>query len=59
MKQKSTTPSLFGSKSKVKAIKGGTLNAVKSATVLGKCSAISDSDRPVFLKINSNKKLAY
>jgi hypothetical protein len=48
MKQKSTTSSLFGSKSKVKAIKGGRLKAVKSVTVLGKCSAISDGDRPVF-----------
>ncbi len=49
MKQKSTTSSLFGSKSKVKAIKGGRLKAgVKSMTEQGKCSAISDGDRPVF-----------
>jgi hypothetical protein len=48
MKQKSTTSSLFGSKSNVKAIKGGRLKAVKSVTVPGKCSAISDGDRPVF-----------
>ena len=40
--------SLFGSKSKVKAKGGGSLQAVKSVTVLGKCSAISGSDRPVF-----------
>ena len=44
MKQKSTTSSLFGSKSKVKAIKGGRLKAVKSETVPEKCSAISDGD---------------
>jgi hypothetical protein len=48
MKQKSTTFSLFGSKSKVKATKGGRLQAVKSVIVPGKCSAKSDSDRPVF-----------
>jgi hypothetical protein len=40
--------SLFGSKSKVKAKGGGRLQAVKSVTVPGKCSAISDGDRPVF-----------
>jgi hypothetical protein len=51
MKQKSMTLSLFGSKSKVKAIKGGRLKAVKSVTVPGKCSAISDGDRPVFPSI--------
>ncbi len=48
MKQKRKTLSLHGSKSKVKAIKGGRLKAVKSVTVPGKCSAISDGDRPVF-----------
>ncbi len=41
--------SLFGSKSKVKAKGGGRLlQAVKSMTVPGKCSAISDGDRQVF-----------
>ena len=44
---KSTTSSLFGSKSKVKAEGGGRLQAVKSVTVPGKCSAISDGDRQV------------
>jgi hypothetical protein len=39
--------SLFGSKSKVKAKDGGRLQVVKSVTVLGKCSAISDGDRQV------------
>jgi hypothetical protein len=53
MKQKSTTSSLFGSKSKVKAIKGGRLKVVKSVTVPGKCFAISDGDRPVFPFLNS------
>ncbi len=48
MKQKSMMSSLFGSKSKVKAIKGGRLKKVKSMTVPGKFSAISDGDRPVF-----------
>jgi hypothetical protein len=38
----------FGSKSKEKAIKGGRLKTVKSVTVPGKCSAISDGDWPVF-----------
>ncbi len=45
---KSTTSSLFGSKSKVKAKGGGRLQAVKSVTVPGKCSAISDGDWTVF-----------
>ncbi len=40
--------SLFGSKSKVKAEGGGRLQAVKSMTVPGKCSAISDGDWTVF-----------
>jgi hypothetical protein len=40
--------SLFGSKSKVIAKGGGRLQAVKSVTVPGKCSAISDGDRQVF-----------
>jgi hypothetical protein len=40
--------SLFGSKSKVKAKGGGRLQAVKSVTVPGKCSAISDGDWTVF-----------
>ncbi len=48
MTQKSMTSSLFGSKSKVKAKGGGRLQAVKSVTVLGKCSAISDGDWTVF-----------
>jgi hypothetical protein len=47
---KSTTLSLFGSKSKVKAEGGGGLQAVKSVTVPGKCSAISDGDWTVFPK---------
>ncbi len=42
------TLSLFRSKSKVKAEGGGRLQAVKSVTVPGKCSAIIDGDRPVF-----------
>jgi hypothetical protein len=42
------TSSLFGSKSKVKAEGGGKLQAVKSVTVPGKCSAIGDGDRQVF-----------
>jgi hypothetical protein len=52
MKLNSTTLSLFGSKSKVKAKGGGRLQAVKSVTVPGKCSAISDSDWTVFPKKN-------
>ncbi len=40
--------SLFGSKSKAKAKGGGRLQAVKSVTVPGKCSAISDGDWTVF-----------
>jgi hypothetical protein len=42
------TSSLFGSKSKVNAEGGGSLQAVKSVTVPGKCSAISDGDWTVF-----------
>jgi hypothetical protein len=48
MKPKSATSSLFGSKSKIKSKKGGRLKVVKSVTVLGKCSAISDGDWSVF-----------
>jgi hypothetical protein len=54
MKRNSMTLSLFGSKSKVKAIKGVRLKAVKSVTVPEKCSAISDGDRPVFPYKNHN-----
>ncbi len=50
---KSTISSLFGSKSKVKAKGGGRLQTVKSVTVPGKCSAISDGDRQVFPIMNS------
>ncbi len=42
------TSSLFVGKSKVKAEGGGRLQAVKSVTVPGKCSAISDGDWTVF-----------
>jgi hypothetical protein len=57
MKLKSTTSSLFGSKSKVKAKGGGRLQAVKSVTVPGKCSAISDGDRQVFPIKNEGEKI--
>ncbi len=56
---KSTTSSLFGSKSKVKAKGGGRLQTVKSVTLPGKCSAISDGDWTVFPKINYAFSLAF
>jgi hypothetical protein len=59
--------SLFGSKSNVKAEGGGRLQAVKSMTVPGKCSAISDGDwtvfpfisgrMPKFLRLSKDKKI--
>ncbi len=55
VKEKSTTLSLFGSKSKVKAKGGGRLQAVKSVTELGKCFAISDGDWTVFPTMNHLK----
>jgi hypothetical protein len=57
MKQKSTMSSLFGSKSKVKAIEGGRLKVVKSETVPGKCSTISDGDWTVFPNIILHQSL--
>ncbi len=55
---KSTTSSLFGSKSKVKAEGGGRLlQAVKSVTVPGKCSNISGGDWTVFPNSNLQIKM--